>query len=125
MREPKFIGAFRELYRDHEPARLFPSIREATADIPQEHEREIVAYLRGGVCVGARGGFYEDVLDASNPTGLLRHTYTDGTFIWTLDIAHYVEKYHLRLPEEFVRHMASRGWCPPTLEDVDAERANE
>ena len=98
------------------------TFQDFRSDTPQ-HEQEIAAYLRGAVCIGARGGYYNDVLDPSHRAGLLRHTYTDGTFAWNLDPAHYVEKYHLRLPETFLRHMASQRWRPPTKEEVDATLA--
>ena len=115
------IGSFRELTDDKEEQKEFPSIRDFISDVAHEHEREIAAYLRGAVCIGARGGYYDDVLDPSKPVGLLRHTYTDGRFAWSLDLAYYVDTYHLRLPEQFVRHIAARGWRPPTKEEIDAE----
>jgi hypothetical protein len=40
---------------------------------------------------------------------------TDGAWIWPADLAHYVERYHVRLPGEFVEHAAGRGWTPPAL----------
>ena len=113
------VGFYRELTDDPDEQQGLPSITEAVAESPQEHEEKVVAYLRNGVCLGARGGYVSDVLDPSSRDPLVPHLYTDGTYLWRLDIAHYVEKYHLRLPPDFVRHMASMNWRPPTKEQVD------
>ncbi|WP_431683493.1 hypothetical protein [Kitasatospora sp. KL5] len=32
---------------------------------------------------------------------------------WRADLAHYVERYHLRLPPAFLEHAAANGWVPP------------
>jgi hypothetical protein len=118
--DPTYVGLYRELYPDFSAGKLYPSIKDAISDTAQEHEPEIIAYLRSAVCLGARGGYVNDVLDPSYKEGLPAHTYTDGTYMWRLDLAYYVGKYHLRLPEEFVRHMAARGWRPPTEEEVNS-----
>ena len=114
------IGLFREFTDDPDERKEFPSIHDAIATSPHEHEREIAAYLRGAVCLGARGAYYEDVLNPSKQVGLLRHTYTDGTFAWSLDLAYYVETYHVRLPKNFLDHLAARRWTPPTKREVKA-----
>lgn len=113
------VGFYRELTDDPDEQQYLPSITEAIATSPQEHEENIVAYLRSGVCIGARGCYVDDVLDITSRVPLNPHTYTDGIYLWRLDIAHYVEKYHLRLPSDFIRHMASLNWQPPTKEQLD------
>jgi hypothetical protein len=109
------LGSYRELIDNAD----YPSITSAIADSPQDNEDKIVAYLRNSVCIGGRGGYIPDVLDPSSRVPLSAHPYTDGTYFWTLDLAHYVEKYHLRLPPDFIAHMKSRNWRPPTEEQVD------
>jgi hypothetical protein len=115
------VGVFRELTDDPTEQKTLPSITEAISESPQEHEEKIVAYLRNGICLGARGCYVADVLDPSSKVPLNAHLYTDGTYLWTLDIAHYVEKYHLRLLSDFVAHMASMNWKAPTKEQVDVD----
>lgn len=36
--------------------------------------------------------------------GMGAHEYTDGYYCWPEGLAHYLEKHHVRLPGEFVRH---------------------
>jgi hypothetical protein len=115
------VGFFRELEfnPDSEESRELGSIHERLSDFPQEHEAEIVGYLRGGACLGAAACYVSDALDPSSRVALTPHLYTDGTYCWRLDIAHYVEKYHLRLPADFIRHMAGRNWRPPPENEIN------
>jgi hypothetical protein len=120
------VGFYRELCRDVDDAPFATaSMVDSIHDVPQEYEAKIVAYLRSGFCLGAGACYVEDVLDPLDRTALNEHLYTDGTYLWRLDIAHYVKKYHLRLHESFVEHMKSRNWQPPRkhfiLEDLDWE----
>lgn len=111
------VGMYRELTDDAND----PTIVEAIAEVPQANEEKIAAYLRNGICIGGRGAFTHDVLDPSSGAVLSADPYTDGTYFWTLDLAHYIEKYHLRLPSAFVAHMASRNWDSPTRKQVDIQ----
>ncbi|OON72773.1 hypothetical protein GBW32_32095 [Streptomyces tsukubensis] len=57
-----------------------------------------------------------DVLDPLGPVlpgaGSLR---TDGDWIWRADLAHYVEKYHLMLPVDFLSLVRSRAFVVPRV----------
>lgn len=116
------VGFYREFTDDPSEQQVSPRLIEALNEVPQDNEEKVAAYLRNGVCLGARGGYVSDVLDPSSTVPLVPHLYTDGTYLWRLDVAHYVEKYHLRLPLDFVRHMASMNWQPPTKEELDVSR---
>lgn len=111
------VGMYRELTDDANDLTLVDAIAES----PQENEEKIVAYLHNSICLGWRMGFKADALDPSSKVALFAHPYTDGMYYWTSHLAHYVEKYHLRLPADFVAHMASRDWKPPTRDQVDAD----
>ena len=116
-----FIGRFRELTHDLEEQQRLPSNSEAISESPQEDEEKIVAYLRDRVfCFGWRASYLDDVLDPFDRTLLNANPCTDGTYYWCLDIAHYVEKYHLRLPPDFIRHVASMNWQLPA-EGIDVD----
>jgi hypothetical protein len=115
------VGFFRELSDDPGEQRALPSLVDALSESPQENEDKIVAYLRSGICLGARGCYVADVLDPTSRLPFVAHSYTDGTYFWRLDIAHYVEKYHLRLPPEFIRHMAAMNWQIPAKEQLNPD----
>jgi hypothetical protein len=48
---------------------------------------------------------------------------TDGTWFWYAGLIYFIERYNLRVPEEFVQHAARNNWhvdrerIPPTLYD--------
>ncbi|NEA39870.1 hypothetical protein G3I42_11405 [Streptomyces sp. SID11385] len=44
---------------------------------------------------------------------------TDGTWVWRLDLAHYVAHAHVRLPADFLSAVRARAYVPP---EVDADR---
>jgi hypothetical protein len=115
------VGFYRETTRDEEEAQGRPNIRDAISDAPQEHEKEVVFYLQNSICVSALGCFLEDVLDPTSRSAIYGHIYTDGVFVWPLYAAYYVERYHLRLPSEFIQHMASRNWTPPGKVEMDLD----
>jgi hypothetical protein len=115
------VGFYRELTDDPDEQQTLPRITEALSESPQADEDRIVAYLRGGICLGAKGGYVKDFFDPSSSEPLVPHLYTDGKYLWRLDIAHYVAKYHLRLPSAFVSHMSSMNWKPPTKDQVDVD----
>src|SRR5262245_7394725 len=115
------VGFYREMTDDPDEQQSLPSITEALSQSPQEFEDKVVAYLRNAICLGARGCYVQDALDPSSTAPLVPHLYTDCTYLWRLDTAYYVEKYHLRLPPDFISHMASMNWEPPTKLLVDPD----
>jgi hypothetical protein len=116
MRQLREICSFRELGG---PADA-PSIREHISDVAQPDEERIVTYLENGVGLAGRAGYLRDVLDPSI-VGLTSHTLTDGVYVWTSDLAYYVKKYHLTIPEEAVAHMKANHWTPPDEDDLCSE----
>jgi hypothetical protein len=107
------VGCYRELR--HEGA---PSLRDAMQGAPGAHEQQIVNYLRHGILLLASPGPVWDALDGSGPIGTAS-VYTDGVWAWAGDLPHYVERYHLLLPEGFMQDAARNGWQVP---EVPVER---
>lgn len=105
----KKVGFFRELRHGMPDG---PELRSLLSPSPYEHEDRIAQYLRNGVLLIASPGVIEDVLSPGQLIGG-PHILTDGVWAWPSDLAHYVEKYHVRLPSEFTDHMAQRNWAVP------------
>ena len=82
------------------------------------NEREILTYLRSAPLLFVAPEEAYDLLDplVEIAGGEIR---TDGVWMWPLEYAHYIETYHFAVPEEFRRHMASRGWRPPGEDELD------
>lgn len=115
----KLAGFFRELPHGFP---IGPSLRTLVSAIPQEDEARIIAYLKGGVISAVAVCTTDDVLSPRPHTliGPLR-ILTDGIWEWPSDLAHYVERYHVRIPAAFVAHMRARNWQVPSESEIDME----
>jgi len=103
------VGFFFELPSEQR----IEALRSIHQEAAQADEEKIVGYLESGTVYGAMPGVEQDVLShppqAIGPT----HIQTDGTWAWPVTLIYYVRRYHIALPEEFVRHMRLGGWrCP-------------
>lgn len=119
----KPVGFFRELRHG---MRTGPSLAESVRPQAGDDEDKIVRYLQLSPTFAASGPMVDDVLDPSNKAVASLETATDGQWMWPRDLAYYVEKYHVELPEEFVNHMRQQDWRVPELsKDYLAELATE
>jgi hypothetical protein len=110
----KRAGFFRESRSDHS----LPSIHEFVHDVAQDDEGRTATYLRSGVLHIASPGPAFDVLSSTREVAGAQHLLTDGVWVWPADYAYYVEKYHCKVPDEFVEHMRLREWRPPTEDEL-------
>lgn len=96
-----------------------PSMRERMAEAPWQDRDRALDYLRSGVIYAyPMGADLTDRFDYPNranpiidgrPVGGTTEM-TDGEWFWFAGLIHFVEKYNVRLPEEFLRHAAAHGW---------------
>jgi hypothetical protein len=121
--ELKLVGFFREThpFLIRGQRKTLPSFHEYVSDNPQqEAESKIIGYLESGKDAGYLSSRPickrpEDRLTFDRSGVVL----TDGVWAWPSELAYYVEAFHLRLPPEFISHMGSNEWKPPS--DVDVE----
>jgi hypothetical protein len=112
------VGFYDELGTTHH-YRSEGSIHDACAAEPGVGEAAVVAYLRSGhgfldVMEASKDVIRRDVVLTGAPC-----LFSDGTWVWRLDLAHYVERYHLRLPREFLDHVRANGFSVPTLSEEE------
>lgn len=92
----KVIGQFREIYgKEYEP------LLEQCEPGFYKNAKEVADYLRNGDVIAVAAGFATDVISGKRIQGTLT-TLSKSGYAWRSDIAYYVEKYGLRLPEEFL-----------------------
>jgi hypothetical protein len=115
-RQLRKCGFFRDLpFGEASDQRLKDSLDRNAA---QDAER-ITSYLRAAPVYATVPGLVSDVLDPEERViGPLRYL-TDGEWAWRSDLAYYVERYHCRVPAEFVQHIRGRNWLPPAEEEID------
>jgi len=64
--------------------------------------------------------FISPTADPFNPDHLVRNTvYSDGTYVWDGIVLHWIEKYRVRLPDDFIKHAELRGGGD--VSDIDSE----
>jgi hypothetical protein len=113
----KKAGFFRELRHG---AADGPSLRESIPKSGPKTAAPLVAYLKNAPILFATPGVVEDILAPGTEIGP-PHIRTDGVWCWPSDLAHYVEHYACRLPDEFAAHIKARNYRPPLDEEVDFE----
>jgi hypothetical protein len=71
----------------------------------------VLAYLRAGQeWIRFNGWSYCRFACGIAPSALGDRDLTDGVWVWPEGLAHYVEAHSVRLPDEFIDDMRSRGW---------------
>ena len=107
MRE---VGWYKEFVEDFAPdyAAKLPSMRDFISDEPIPHKDVIVAYLRTGELGSVMIGTMRDVF-TGELTGISDHDRSDGEYEWDEGLAYYVDRYNLRLPQDFVDHILERS----------------
>lgn len=115
MKLRKF-GFFSELRHGDDDGISIKTLLNATA---RENEAEQVRYLENGVVLVACTGLVKDVLNPANGIIGSPHVLTDGVWAWPMDLAYYVKKYHVKLPEDLIQHMKNNGWNPPAETEIN------
>lgn len=114
----KKVGFFRELRHGDEDG---ASLKELINHISQKNESKIISYLNQGKLFITCLGINRDVLDRSSPFISPPHILTDGFWTWPNDLPYYIEKYHVRLPDEFISHMQSKNWIISPESEINLE----
>lgn len=96
-----------------------PSMRDSMTAAPWLDESNVLAYLRSGYLIGVvMGGHLPDwydpdssadpIIDGERRGGVT--PMTDGVWFWPAGLIYFIERYHVRVPEEFVEHARLNAW---------------
>lgn len=81
----------------------YPSMKDFFEKKPYEGQKEIVEYLKAGRKTFAAAGLFKDFYTGEYKSA--NYAMTDETFTWMSSLIYYVERYNLRLPQEFENHV--------------------
>ncbi|MDX8148280.1 hypothetical protein SK854_39630 [Lentzea sp. BCCO 10_0061] len=95
-------------------------VRAAVTGDEQPWERDALRYLEQGHLVVIPLSWETDLLDPDGPGVKERGEWTDGVWFWSGALVHYLRKYHVALPEEFLAHMAANRWEVPRMTDEES-----
>jgi hypothetical protein len=106
----QFVGFFRELDPRGPDDVYVELLRAAVGDEPNYPTEDVAAYLDAGFPLF-------DVIEGT-PDPLAPGQYvlggpslvSDGLWVWRLDLAHYVRRHGVRLPESLTSRMADAGY---------------
>lgn len=115
------LGYFEEHDDVGEFATWGTSLAAAMAGPSAPDEERALSYLAGGVEIYSVMGPEEDAISGEwiADGGCL---FTDGEWVWHGYLVHYLSRYHISLPEEFLDHVRKSEYKAPVVPD---ERARE
>ncbi|WP_280234965.1 hypothetical protein [Nocardia cyriacigeorgica] len=118
----KPVGIFREMYsggHDELPS-LFGSFTQRTI----EDRAQILDYLRAAPPVLDVLDVERDLVDNTKNITSAGSLISDGIWIWRVDSIHYLSRYAIDIPDEFLRHVRALDYRPPAAvpytEEFDA-----
>lgn len=107
------IGFFKELpYGDESGVSLIDSVSKFS----EKEYAETLSYLKSGVPFVVAPGLSRDRLSAKREIIGSLSLLTDGKFVWPSDLAYYLEKYRVELPNDFFNHMKRNDWRIPPVD---------
>ncbi|MEU2156669.1 hypothetical protein ABZ532_16895 [Streptomyces sp. NPDC019396] len=110
----KPLGFFRELDPQVEDDSA-PSIHDAVRPHGLDDESGILAYLSSGTEIYTTMGADRDVISRDEWVPGAGSLVTDGTWLWPVELRHYVKRYHVELPEEFLATVRSMRYTAPAV----------
>jgi hypothetical protein len=96
------------------------SLRASLQPKPGAEDARLVAYLRAGKRLMVAPGPVRDVLAANAIIGTLE-IFTDGTFAWPSDLAHYIERHRAQAPIALLEHARTNAFAMPPVDVSSVE----
>ncbi|MFF4209054.1 hypothetical protein ACFYZE_06755 [Streptomyces sp. NPDC001796] len=116
----KRVGFFRELGGHGDRSASVPSLRDAVRPTGEWDEDRVIAYLESSTEIYSTMGAERDVITGDEWISGAGSLVTDGTWLWPVELAHYVRNHHLALPAEFVDHIRANDYTSPALSHEQA-----
>lgn len=91
-------------YEEFAPNMGFPSIKEHLQDKPYETKAVVLEYLNNGNVHMVTASKIVDVFTGERINSELVYM-DDGKYSWSSKLPYYVDKYNLKLPEDFENHI--------------------
>ncbi|MFE3442181.1 hypothetical protein ACFXNW_04035 [Nocardia sp. NPDC059180] len=108
----KPVGIFREMYSGgHDD---LPSLFASFTQRPIEDRAHILDYLRAAPPVLDVLDVERDLIDNTQNIMSAASLISDGTWIWRVDSIHYLSRYAIDIPDEFLQHVRGLDYRPPT-----------
>ena len=112
MARLKPVGLYREMYNPGRNDGL-PSLSNSFTDRVIDDRERVLKYMRGAPGVFDVLDVLTDMVDGSAEIMSASSLISDGEWIWRVDSMHYLGRYGLDVPDEFLRHVRACDYEPP------------
>ena len=85
----------------------FPSMRDFFCKKPYDGMDKVVNYLKNGQVTYVSASENKDVFTNETLPGF-RSGMTDGVYSWNSALSYYVQKYNLKLNDDFINHVLNQ-----------------
>ncbi len=97
------VDRFKEIYKDD----LLPSIYDFIGEKPYKDKDLVLKYLKSGKKSAVAPAKVKDVI-TNEYINIELCCYTDGLYAWRSDLIYYVDKYNLKLQDDFVDYIKQK-----------------
>jgi hypothetical protein len=111
----KPLGFFEEIFSDAPEGVSAGPLLEAIPDTLPPDSVDIARYLKNGHEIFDTMGAERDVVTGGKWILGAASLQTDGEWVWRFDLAHYVRRYGVRLPAEFIQHARDLRYTVPDV----------
>ncbi|MEU0278418.1 hypothetical protein [Streptomyces sp. NPDC006195] len=110
----KRVGFYRE-FESQDPNDSAPSIHDAVRLHALYDEPRILEYISSGTEIFSAMGAERDVISHDEWIPGAGSLVTDGTWLWPVELQHYVHRYHVELPDDFMAAVRASKYIAPTV----------
>ncbi|HEX6357639.1 TNT domain-containing protein [Actinophytocola sp.] len=91
--------------------------------VPEAELQQVVKYLTTAHVVMGGRGYDPDVFDPEGTPDVPAAYLTDGTWIWTASVPHYLTKHGVPPEPDLVAHIRANGFTPPQPDEATKDAA--
>jgi len=102
-------------FNEHEEFGMY-NLKDLPKDI--EIEPEIIGYIKDGYIQSAAPHICYDKLSDTKQSLGTHVILTDGDWIWPKYLSYYVEKYKVKIDNDFLQHIRIKNYQMPSTEDI-------
>jgi len=100
-------------------------LRNSIQNIGIEDREKIISYLKSGQMILFRPQIVADVLSEKEEWIGSTSIYSDGVWLWKDYLVHYLEKYNIQIPPEFILHAERNNWQSPKISSEREEKITD
>ncbi len=96
------LGRYAEIYKSNDYPRICDNIH-----CPCMHKEKILTYMKSCASSSTAPAILTDVLTGEK-LNISLECKNDGVYCWRTDYIYYIEKYDLKIPDDFIRHVLNK-----------------